>query len=117
MTGQDHTITGSEKAIRTVALASMIVHVTDVNKLNGWHDEARTFGEDIALLHSEVSEALEGFRKHDMENVKEELVDVLIRLFDTWYRMGFTAHDLIETFDAKMEKNAKRGFRHGGKAL
>lgn len=33
-----------------------------INKANGWHDEKRAFGELIALVHSEVSEALEDYR-------------------------------------------------------
>lgn len=36
--------------------------VYQINKDNGWHEEKRTFGELIALVHSEVSEALEDYR-------------------------------------------------------
>lgn len=31
-------------------------------KAKGWHDENRSFGEEIALCHSELSEALEDYR-------------------------------------------------------
>jgi len=50
----------------------------DINKLtqlvhenakeNGWWDEPRTFGEIIALIHSEASEALEEHRNGHMPN-------------------------------------------------
>lgn len=100
------------------ALIDAMLHdVAEVNKANGWHDEARSFGEDIALLHSELSEALEGYRKQDMENVKEELVDVFIRLCDTLYRQGVSGEEFVRIFGAKLAKNAERGYRHGGKAL
>jgi hypothetical protein len=32
------------------------------NIANGWFEEGRSFGDEIALLHSEISEALEAFR-------------------------------------------------------
>ena len=49
---------------------------------HGWWETPRPIGELVALVHSEVSEALEGFRNRDMENVVEELADVKIRLHD-----------------------------------
>lgn len=35
-----------------------------INVAKGWHDDTRSFGEGIALIHSEVSEALEAYRDH-----------------------------------------------------
>lgn len=43
--------------------------VNAINVANGWHDDHRRFGEDIALLHSEVSEMLEAFRDHSLDDV------------------------------------------------
>ena len=40
---------------------------------HGWWEEDRNFGEMIALMHSELSEALESWREHDIiTNVKYE---------------------------------------------
>jgi hypothetical protein len=41
--------------------------VTEVNKRNGWFDEDRTVGDDLSLLHSEVSEMLEAHRDGEMQ--------------------------------------------------
>lgn len=99
---------------------------------NGWHEEPRSFGDLIALAHSELSEALEEFRAgHDPSNfyygkpisegglpkplgVPSELADVLIRVFDICGRYGI---DIEEVVTEKLAYNATRGHRHGGKAL
>lgn len=41
---------------------AMMQYVDKVNQENGWHDDDRPFAADIALLHSEVSEAYEAYR-------------------------------------------------------
>lgn len=72
----------------------------------------RNKGELIALMHSELSEALEGVRKDipddklpefPMEHV--ELVDLLIRAFDYAGAYGI---DLDKIYAAKMAYNAVR---------
>lgn len=45
----------------------MAEEVAAVNHEKGWYEADRTFGDEIALLHSEVSEALEAYRKHGVE--------------------------------------------------
>lgn len=114
----------------TLVLSTMQREVRDVNEANGWFDNDRTFGEDIALLHSEVSEMLEAFRTGRYEDQTEptidatkmpkpegvgsEAADVLVRLLDTCERAGI---DLAFEFHRKMAYNATRGHRHGNKAL
>lgn len=79
----------------------------------GWHDEKRETGTLLALIHSEVSEALEADRKGDAENFEEELADVCIRIFDL---SGSRNIDLGKAIQKKMERNKGRSHRHGGKA-
>jgi NTP pyrophosphatase (non-canonical NTP hydrolase) len=81
-------------------------------KSKGWHDEKREMGTILALIHSEVSEALEADRKGDQENFKEELADVCIRIFDL---CGLMNIDLEKAIADKMSKNLKRSHKHGGK--
>jgi NTP pyrophosphatase (non-canonical NTP hydrolase) len=69
---------------------------------------------DLALLHSEVSEALEAFRKDDQEGFAEELADVLIRLVGLAHGLEI---DLGGAAWAKVEKNRSREFKHAGKKL
>lgn len=98
--------------------------VTKINRDNGWFEEGRSFGDEMALLHSEVSEALECFRDGQMATVIDvggkpigmpsELADIFIRLLDVCERHGVDL--LAETFQ-KLDYNASRGYRHGGKVL
>ena len=90
------------------------VHETAVS--HGWWNkgEERTFGELMALLHSEVSEAFEAYREGKDAHIGEELADVAIRLFDTAEGLGY---DIEWEIKRKMSINEKRSYRHGGKRL
>lgn len=96
-----------------------------IAKEHGWWDEYNSFGDIIALIHSELSEALEEYRKvgarSDIryENGKPvgvaiELADVVIRIFDYCGQYGI---DLGAAIIEKMAYNETREYRHGGKKL
>lgn len=70
--------------------------------------------EKIALMHSELSEALEALRQTDQNknNVAEELADCCIRIFD--YCAAFEI-DLEKEINKKMKINAKRPLKHNKK--
>lgn len=79
--------------------------------------ENRNKGEMIALIHSEVSEMLEGVRKpqpdqHCPEFTSEEIeaADILIRIFD--YAQGHHLR-LSGALFAKMKFNEGRPHKHG----
>lgn len=74
----------------------------------------RNNAEMIALMHSELSEALEELRKKDckMELVGEELADCVIRILDF---CGGRDIDLQTLLEKKIKKNKKRPFKHGKK--
>lgn len=72
----------------------------------------RNKGELLCLIHSEISEAMEGERKNLMDDklphrrmAEVELADALIRIFDY---AGAFGYDLQGAFDEKMAFNATR---------
>jgi NTP pyrophosphatase (non-canonical NTP hydrolase) len=72
----------------------------------------RNKGELLALIHSEISEALEGERKNLMDDhlparrmAEVELADAIIRILD--YAGGFN-YDIQGAFEEKMEYNRNR---------
>lgn len=114
------------------ALAEAQEDVYDINVANGWFEDDRTVGDDIALLHTEVSEMLEAYRDGGLgdqtrmlknpslhalpkpEGFGSEAADVLVRLLDTCKRRGV---NLAWEFERKLAFNETRGHKHGGKIL
>src|ERR1043166_9078684 len=78
----------------------------------GYAKLSRNVGELLCLVHSEISEALEGHRKSLMDDklphrtmIEVELADAVIRIFDMCAGLGL---DLEGAYQEKMAFNAKR---------
>lgn len=111
-------------------IEEMTEEVYDNNLAHGWFEEDRTVGDDVALLHTEVSEMFEAFRVTGLadatnpahvfaddveipakpEGFGSEAADVFIRLLDTCKRRGI---DLRAEYERKMAYNLTRPYKHG----
>jgi NTP pyrophosphatase (non-canonical NTP hydrolase) len=94
----------------------------EISVAHGFEESIEKVAEKIALMHSELSEALENARHHyppsdhipEFKGIEEEFADCIIRIMTFSEQNGLrTAEALI----AKQDFNAGRPIKHGGKAF
>ncbi len=72
-------------------------------------DESRIW-EMLALIHTEVSEATDAYKKGEpIDHVGEELIDAVIRIMHLLSALGL---DPDELFDDKMKRNWARPYKY-----
>ena len=85
-------------------------HAIAVEK--GFWEASQNLAEKLAMIHAEVSEALEELRQPEFDRFKfgEELADVMIRTMDL---AGHLKIPMVLEVLSKMERNADRPRLHG----
>lgn len=109
--------------IQSSTLFDLCLVINDWATKKGWNDgedSVQHRAEQIALMHSELSECLEFLRKKDQPAMDDhvpsltgeaaELADVLIRIF---HYCGKRNIDLGEAVRLKHEYNITRPYKHG----
>ena len=96
-----------------------------------WHDSEgkkkdRNVGELLCLIHSEISEAMEGARKGLMDThlkhksmMEVELADAIKRIFDLAesknFNLGQTIYEKLEYNRSRADHKIKNRLKEGGK--
>ena len=102
-------------------ITKLIQNATENAHNHGWYIEwnrtslnsgVLSVGEALALIHSEVSEALEEVRDDNKDTFSIEIADVFIRLF---HLCGDLNIDIEKAIETKMKKNTTRAKKHGRK--
>lgn len=89
------------------------IHDWKITRLEDWAGNDEIPAVCMAVV-AEISEAYEAFRKNDIDNFKEELADVIIRIIGLCHGMGI---NLATEIFKKMDKNDTRPYKNGGKRV
>src|SRR5713101_3908343 len=86
--------------------------VAEWRQQKGFITSKENFMEKLMLVVTEVSEAAESFRTGEWDNVREEIADTFIRLYDLCGSIP-ELRQIESAIDHKMIKNVGRPWRHG----
>ena len=94
-----------------VGLNVKMAEVRALCESKGFSAEHGRIWEMLALIHSEISEASECYKKGEsFEAVGEELIDAIIRILHLLSALGLDAEKI---YQEKMAKNWERPYRYG----
>ena len=123
---ETQTIIIKESNTDELTINKLITESHATAKSKGWWDEEINIGEKVALMHSELSEALEEYRSHGEKKLYKresdgkpegfifELADTIIRIADLCGKLDL---NLEKALQIKMKFNKTRPYRHGNKKI
>ncbi len=84
--------------------------VRELVDAKGFSSDPDRIWEMLALIHTEISEATDAYKKgKPIEEVGEELIDAIIRILHLLSALGLDADEL---FEKKMAKNWARPYKY-----
>lgn len=87
-----------------------MAEVREMADAKGFSASTERIWEMLALIHTEISEATDAYKKgSELDKVGEELVDAIIRILHLLSALGLDAEEL---YQRKMEKNWARPYRY-----
>jgi len=94
-----------------VGLNVKMAEVRALADAKGFGSDEKRIWEMLALIHSEISEATDAYKKGEpLEEVGEELIDAIIRILHLLSALGLDAEKL---YQEKMARNWQRPHRYG----
>ncbi len=97
--------------MKAVGLNRKMMEVREMADAKGFSATEERIWEMLALIHSEISEATDAYKKGgSLDEVGEELIDAIIRILHFLSMLGVDAEEL---YQQKMEKNWARPYRFG----
>lgn len=114
------------EAANNITLKNSYINLNELSTIikqiavdHGFYENNPDTPNRIALMHSELSEALEADRKDLMSEklpgrtgIEEEYADCIIRILDDSANKGFDIHGAVME---KIAYNKTRPYKHGGK--
>ena len=97
--------------MRTGCLNEKMAEVRALADAKGFRSDESRIWEMLALIHTEISEATDAYKKGEpLEKVGEELIDAIIRILHLLSALNLDAEEL---YQKKMAKNWQRPYRYG----
>ncbi len=94
----------------TIGLNQKMAEVRALADGKGFSSDPARIWEMLALIHTEVSEATDAYKKGEtLDHVGEELIDAIIRILHLCSALDVDAEAL---FNAKMKKNWERPYKY-----
>jgi NTP pyrophosphatase (non-canonical NTP hydrolase) len=96
--------------VEAIGLNQKMLEVRALADGKGFSSDPERIWEMLALIHTEVSEATDAYKKGEsMEHLGEELTDAIIRILHLMSALNLDAEEL---FQDKMKKNWERPYKY-----